>query len=488
MVNMRNILAALVALAGLGALVAPAAAQQFNNQTGATYTVAPADCDPNGRRMLTVTNAASVAIALPQPGLAAGTQNFINCQVNILNLGGLPAIVTATSATIDGALTIQVPNNSIGLTLVTDGNLWHKSNYAGLVFGANILDNGDFQVDQQYEGTGAALASGTPARSLDRWWGTFTTSTSSAGNPTPTRASIATGLTLTARELKITMNATASTTQPAGLIGYVDQTIEGYNVADLQMGTTAALPQTYSGWMKVSVAGTYGIFLQNSGSAVSYVTGCTVAAATWTYCSGTIPGDPTGTWANTANTIGEIFGITWTCGSTFQAAAVNVWSTGAFNCVAAQTLLSATASATMELANWKLERGSTATPFQPDSNPVAMQKARHWYVKSFKPGTAVAQNAGTGTGETIAYTQIATSQVSAYVTFNPPLYHIASPTVTTYSPAAATAVCYDETGAAAVAGTPTTVVADTGLAYQCGATVATIAHAIGLHWTVDTGF
>ena len=482
---MRNLFLAAAALIGLAA---PACAQQFNNQTGATYTVLNSDCDPNGRRVVTFNNAAQVAVTLPQPGIAAGTQTFTNCTVTMQNLGPLPVIVTPTSSTIDGAATLALAPNSLGIAFVTDGNLWHKLGFQGGTpgGGANILDNGDFQIDQQYEGTGVALASGTPARSLDRWWGTFTASTSSAGNPTPTRATIATGSTIQPKELKITMNATASTTQPAALIGYVQQSIEGYNVADLQWGTAGALPVTYSGWMKTSIAGTWGIALQNGAQARSYVTTCTTAAATWTYCSATIPGDTSVTWSNAPNTIGGILAITWTCGSTFQTTA-GAWAAGQYNCTSAQTLLSATASATMELADWKLERGATATPFVADTNAVAMQKAKHWYRKSFNPGTAAAQNAGTGKGETAAWNQIANGYPTATVIFESPMYHIASPTVTTYSPAASTANCYDVTGTAAISGTPSTTVSDTAFSFQCG-TVATVQHEAALNWTVDTGF
>jgi hypothetical protein len=290
------------------------------------------------------------------------------------------------------------------------------------------------------------------------------------------------------KEIKLTGNATNGTSTPAALAGSIRQTIEGSTVADLQWGTAGALPVTYSFWLKTSIAGTWGVFLQDTGNAVAYVSNCTTAAATWTFCTGVIPGDTAGTWANTPNTIGGIFGVTFAAGSTFQAAAAGAWSTGNYIATSAQTQLTNSVSATFEITQLKLERGSVPTPFQADPFAVGLLKAQHFYQSSFKIGTAVAQDAGTGTGESLNYQQIASADPSFFIPFNPPIYHVASPTVTTYSPAAATAQCYDETGAAALNATPNTTVTDTGIAINCNTTQATIAHVIGIHWTVDTGF
>ena len=308
----------------------------------------------------------------------------------------------------------------------------------GAFAGANILHNADFLIDQRFEGTASTIATGTPAAALDRWFATFTTSTSSAGNPTVGQTTASAGLVGPVRSLTWTANATPSTTQPAGLIGIVYQTVEGSDMADLQWGSAQGLPATVSLWIKSSVASaTVGVFIQNTGSAQSFVHNCvTGTAATWSYCSFPVVAPTAGTWSQTIGSTGAIIGVTETCGSTFQAAAADAWSAGNFNCTSAQTLLSATISSTLEISMPKFERGVQPTAFNPDPIPVSLAKAQRFYRKTFPQGTAPAQNAGVAGSVCSVAAAISPAQVQ--FVFSPPMFAVPA-TITTYNPSAAAA-------------------------------------------------
>lgn len=86
-----------------------------NAQTGTSYAVTSADIN----KLVTVSNAAAVAVSLPQ---ATGTFGA-GTQFSIQNLGTSIATLTPTTSTINGAASIQLPSGR-GLTIVSDGTNW----------------------------------------------------------------------------------------------------------------------------------------------------------------------------------------------------------------------------------------------------------------------------------------------------------------------------------------------------------------------------
>ena len=92
---------------------------------------------------------------------------------------------------------------------------------------------------------------------------------------------------------------TQQTTFPnAGDLGVIlEQPIEGFNISDLNWGTSSAVPVTLSFWVKASVTGNYAAAAFNGLTNRPYVTSFAVNASnTWEYKTITIPGDTTGTW------------------------------------------------------------------------------------------------------------------------------------------------------------------------------------------------
>lgn len=321
---------------------------------------------------------------------------------------------------------------------------------AGVISGANILHNGDMLIDQLNEGT-APTVSASSLKVVDRWYGTWTVSTSSAGNPTVGQQAVSAGLVGPAKSLIWTSSATAGSTVPAAYQGIVFQTIEGTDMADLQWGTAQGLPGSVSLWLKSNqVSSVVGVFVQNTGSARSFVHNCTTSASssTWTYCSFPIVSDSTGTWSQTVGATGAILGVSVACGATFQATVTDAWSGGNFTCNSSQTQIPNTASATLETTMIKFERGVQPTSYNVDPLPVALAKAQRFFRKTAPPGTIPT---GTNGGVTGAFCQIAfgTQGVNYQFNFAPPMF--AAPTVTTFNPATVATSWRDITASSSIA-------------------------------------
>jgi hypothetical protein len=102
------------------------------------------------------------------------------------------------------------------------------------------------------------------------------------------------------------------------------QKIEGYRVARLRFGSSAASPVTIAFWVYATVAGTMAVTIFNKATTRSYVTDVIInSGATWEYKTVTIPGDQSGTWL-TDNDLGMEIGFSFGAGTSYQATA-NTW-------------------------------------------------------------------------------------------------------------------------------------------------------------------
>lgn len=97
------------------------AAELINAQTGTTYTV----LDGDRAKLLTFSNAASIAVTLPQAGLT--TTFKTGWFVDVVNLGAGTATITPTTSTINGAATLALLTGQ-GCRIASDGTNYQISN------------------------------------------------------------------------------------------------------------------------------------------------------------------------------------------------------------------------------------------------------------------------------------------------------------------------------------------------------------------------
>jgi hypothetical protein len=265
----------------------------------------------------------------------------------------------------------------------------------------NRLINGDMRVDQRNNGASVA---GSAGYTLDRW----TFDSSNPGNFTAQRVSDAPAGFI--NSVKIT----TTTAFAANLAQFFNQNIEGYNVADLAWGTSAAQPVTVSLWVKASIAGAYSVALTNSSNNYAFPTTFTVNQAnTWEYKTFVVPGATSGTWL-TSNSVGLRIKFNIGSGSVYDSTA-NTWVAADKATVAGSVALSATLNATLQFTGIQLEKGSYATPF--DFRPIGTELAlcQRYYYKYSTQNWAGIRYSGT----------------SPWMTTNFPVTMRATPTVAT---------------------------------------------------------
>jgi len=253
----------------------------------------------------------------------------------------------------------------------------------------NRIINGDMRIDQRNAGaTQTALGF-----SVDRW---FTQGASGTGIYSSVRSTTApAGFT---NSLLLTVT-TADASIAAGDVYYLGHSVEGFNTADLSLGTVDAKSFTLSFWVRSSIAGTYAVRFANSVANRSYVAQYTINAAnTFEYKTITVAGDTSGTWL-TDNSLG--LNILWAlgAGSTWETTPGS-WTAGNFVSTSAATEWVSTSGATFYITGVQLEAGSVATPFERRSYGQELALSQRYYYFIGKDGTNAAFGAGFTTGTT----------------------------------------------------------------------------------------
>jgi hypothetical protein len=219
----------------------------------------------------------------------------------------------------------------------------------------NRIINGDMRIDQR--NAGASVTPAGSAYTLDRW---------RLGNSTGAVMSVQQSTDApTGFNNSVLCTVVTATTPTADQLLYLQQNIEGYNVADFGFGTAAAQTVTASFWVKSSVTGAMSFSINNGDLTRSYCTTYTVSAAnTWEYKTIVIPGDISGTWLTT-NGIGLEVHFNFAVGSNYEATANNQWEAGRKYATSSTTdFTTNTAGSTIRFTGVQLEAGSVATPFE----------------------------------------------------------------------------------------------------------------------------
>jgi len=301
----------------------------------------------------------------------------------------------------------------------------------------NRIINGAMVIDQRNAG-----ASTTPAATytLDRWLGIQAGAASkysvqqNVGSVTPPN-----GFTKYAGITSLSAYAVTSADYYQ-----LKQLIEGYNVADLNWGTTSASSITVSFWVRSSLNGSFGFVVAWGGTSANqraYPVLYTISATnTWEYKTITIPGDTTmaGGGFETSNNTGIQIRFSLGGGTT-NAGPSGAWAGTNYQTVVGDTSVVGTNGATFYITGVQLERGTQATAF--DYRPYGTELAlcQRYYEKSFSLGTKPIQNVGSTSGTLLASNYIGTASAIVASTGFMVSKRVVPTTITTYNPFAASA-------------------------------------------------
>ena len=299
---------------------------------------------------------ASIINATTSTGLVSSADN--SGELQLQTNSGTTAVTIDTSQNVTFAKPITVGGNTLGAGNATSFK--------------NRIINGAMVIDQRNAGASVTPTDGQ--YTLDRWQATLSVASKfsvqqDAGSVTPP----------VGFNDYLGVTSLSAYTVGAAENFRIQQSIEGFNIADLGWGTANAKTVTLSFWVRSSLTGTFGGVLRSSNADRTYPFSYTISAAnTWEQKSVTIAGDTTGAWL-TNNGIGVTLRFSLGAGATLSGTA-GAWVTGNLVSVTGATSVVGTNGATFYITGVQLEVGSTATSF--DYRPYGTELAlcqRYYY-------------------------------------------------------------------------------------------------------------
>ena len=259
----------------------------------------------------------------------------------------------------------MVINGTSGITF-PDGSL------QGIGVGRrNLIINGAMVIDQRNGGSSVSMSTGTFC--CDRYYGyanqaSKLTMQQNGGSVTPPP-----GFT---HYQGITSSSSHSSAS-SDIFVFV-QKVEGYNVSNLEWGTSGAKNATISFWVRSSLTGTFSGHIANSAQNRTYLFTYSISSAdTWTYVTVTIPGDTSGTWITNSGT-GLRLGFNLGSGSNYLGTAGS-WSGSTHYGSSGSVSVVGTSGATWYITGVQLEVGSVATPFEHRSYGEELALCQRYY-------------------------------------------------------------------------------------------------------------
>jgi len=238
--------------------------------------------------------------------------------------------------------------------------------------------NPNFSVDMGWSGSAATVAAsvgGLNQIGLDGWSG-YGINPSGAGAGTFTMQQVADPDYASRKALKISCTV-ADVTVSAGDRYFVYTAIEGYDAADLNIGTASASSLTVMFQFKSSKPGTYGVSIRNSAVNRSYIGTITVADTAVHDYSVTLTLDTSGTWLYT-NGQGLLFTLCLMSGSTFQSTAGS-WQAGDFVTTSAQVNFMDSNTNVAYLGRVHVIPGGVALSYAKQNYDAILAKCQRYY-------------------------------------------------------------------------------------------------------------
>ncbi len=159
----------------------------------------------------------------------------------------------------------------------------------------------------------------------------------------------------------------------------IQQPIEGFNSAQLNLGTANAKVMTLSFYVKSSLTGTFGGAFSNSAYNRSYPFTYTISAAnTWERKTITLTGDTSGTWIGSTNGIG--LRVVWSVGAgSGRINTAGAWVGSLALGATGQTNVVATNAATWQITGCQLEINDTSTDFEHENYGITLAKCERYF-------------------------------------------------------------------------------------------------------------
>lgn len=223
----------------------------------------------------------------------------------------------------------------------------------------NRIINGDMRIDQRAAGANV-LSTGVSHISCDRWRSV----TRPSGGGTVYYQGQLSGERPVGfgNSMRLTVG-TPDTSLGTSDYYWVDQTIEGYNIDDLEWGTSNAKTVTVSFWVKSNLVGQYSVGLENADGNMNIAKAYTINQAnTWEFKTLTFSGPTSGTFSR-INLVGVrvMFGLAY--GSDYLTSD-GVWTSSNIKGVTGQVNWMATAGNTFYITGVQFEKGSQATSYE----------------------------------------------------------------------------------------------------------------------------
>ena len=236
----------------------------------------------------------------------------------------------------------------------------------------NRLINSDMRIDQRNAGASVTVTNTASFTfGTDRWGAICTNASKFSMQQNAASVTPPTGF-----SNYLGFTSLATTSLAAGDYYFVNQVVEGFNMADLAWGTANAQTVTISFWVRSSLTGTFGGALTNG--SWSYPFSFAISSAnTWEQKSVTISGSTSGTWA-TNNTLGMRVQFSLGAGSTFSGTAGSWQNANLISATGAVSVVG-TSGATFYITGVQLEAGSVATPFERRPYSTELQLAQRYF-------------------------------------------------------------------------------------------------------------
>ena len=287
---------------------------------------------------------------------------------------------TFTLPTQDGEAGQILKTNGSGALSFTDN----------LSSGRNLFINGAMTISQR--GTSFSSSHNNNKYGLDRWHvvvpntsATLVHSQESTGGPDG---------------FKYWLKASPSVADTAiggNDYGFIEQKIEGYNLAPARFGYSDAKKLTLSFRFKTNKAGTYCWMFRNHAANRNLIHEFTpVADGSWQTISFTIPGDTGGSW-NTENGIGLMCSLSVANGSNLHSSTTDTWFQGQYyHSTPNQVNFLDSTSNELGITGCQIEIGDVATEFEHRNHGDELAKCQRYFQFIGKEGT----NAGVAAGFT----------------------------------------------------------------------------------------